>query len=537
MSGRQWSKDDEVGVPILDEQHKALTLAVIKLEELVRKKQNRDEIEQALNELVKLTELHYSTEQQLMSEYQFPERRTHIRSHGRLFEDVAKLSSDFHSGAKQFDIQTLAFLQDWLHRHVDEDKKLSRFLKSTSSVVSLVNRIIMSAHKVGASDIHIETYSERMPCRVRFRKDGVMYDDSEIPAELRGAVISRVKIMANLDISERRKPQDGRIDFSQFGPIKAELRVAIIPTSNGIENIVMRLLSTVRLIPIDELGFDPDLLAGVKDIAVKPYGLFLVCGPTGTGKTTTLHSILSYINTPGQKIWTAEDPIEITQHGLCQVQVNPRIGWNFAAAMRSLLRADPDIIMVGEMRDAETTKIAIEASLTGHLVFSTLHTNSAPESIVRLLDLGMDRFSFSDALLGVLAQRLVKRLCEACKRAYVATPEEVSAMAEEYCANLPLDRAALMKQWQSTYADGKGRITLYKAVGCPTCQTGYTGRVAVHEFLRASDTVRRLIQTGASIEAIRNAGITEGMRTLKQSGIHKVLRGQTEMSEVRAACG
>jgi type II secretory ATPase GspE/PulE/Tfp pilus assembly ATPase PilB-like protein len=299
----------------------------------------------------------------------------------------------------------------------------------------------------------------------------------------------------------------------------------------------MRLLSTGRLIPMDGLGLAPGILGSVKEIAAKPYGLFLVCGPTGSGKTTTLHSILADINTPERKIWTAEDPIEITQSGLCQVQVNPRIGWTFAAAMRSLLRGDPDVIMVGEMRDAETAKIAVEASLTGHLVFSTLHTNSAPESIVRLLDLGMDRFNFSDALLGVLAQRLSKQLCAACKKAYVPGEQEVGELLREYCAGTALDKDVVAAQWKSEWGDKKGHFKLYRACGCDQCNhTGYAGRIALHEMLNASAGIKRLIQTGASIEDIRAQGIAEGMRTLKQSGIGRVLEGLTEIAKVRAVC-
>ena len=360
----------------------------------------------------------------------------------------------------------------------------------------------------------------------------------EIPPESHNAVLSRIKIMAKMDISERRKPQDGRIEFTQFGPANIELRVVTIPTIGGLENIVMRLLSAAKPIPIAELGLDTRVLERMKEIAVKPYGLFLISGPTGSGKTTTLHSILSYINTPARKIWTAEDPIEITQPGLCQVQVQSKIGLTFAGAMRSFLRADPDVIMVGEMRDAETTRIAIEASLTGHLVFSTLHTNSAAESVVRLLDLGMDRFSFSDALLGILAQRLVKRLCDKCKAPVKAGEGNVRDLLVEYCQDSPLDPDAVLKHWQASYGAGHGQFTMYKPTGCPVChQTGYAQRIALHELLVTSGAVKRLIQVAATVDEIRREGIQEGMRTLKQNGIEKVLQGLTDISQVRAVCG
>jgi hemerythrin-like metal-binding protein len=534
-----WTKDLEVGVPVIDEQHKTVHKAVTELEEIVRQKGSRPKLEHALDELVKQITAHFETEERLMAAFDFPEALEHTRiGHTRLFEDVSKLNADYHSGARQIDARSVAFLKGWLARHIDEDKNLAAHLNSSSPVVNVVNQIILSAYGIGASDIHIEAYPGKVPSRVRFRKDGVLFDHMEIPPASCSAVVSRIKIMAKLDISERRKPQDGRIDFSQFGPAKMELRVATIPTTSGLETVVMRLLSAAKLIPIDELGLDPAMLAQLKKIAEKPYGLFLVSGPTGSGKTTTLHSILSYINTPARKIWTAEDPIEITQAGLSQVQMHPKIGWNFASAMRSFLRADPDVIMVGEMRDAETTKSAIEASLTGHLVFSTLHTNSAAESVVRLLDLGMDRFSFSDALLGILAQRLIKRLCEHCKAAYVPARDEIAGLLLEYCADTPLKPADVMRLWRTAHGQGDDEFTLYKPAGCTLChQTGYTQRVALRELLTASLRITRLIQTAATVEELRNAAIEEGMRTLKQDGIEKVLQGQTDIHQVRAVCG
>jgi len=277
------------------------------------------------------------------------------------------------------------------------------------------------------------------------------------------------------------------------------------------------------------------VLENIKKIAAVPHGLILICGPTGSGKTTTLHSVLAEINNGQRKIWTAEDPIEITQPGLRQVQVNPKIGLTFATAMRSFLRLDPDVIMVGEMRDAETTKVGVEASLTGHLVLSTLHTNSAPESIVRLLDLGMDPFNFADALLGVLAQRLARALCPDCKRAHLASAEEMQVMIEEYCEGVPLDPKKVRERWAAAFADKNGRFTLYDKVGCQACQgRGYRGRLAVHELLMNSRAIRRLIQTRASVEEIFDTSIREGMFTLKQDGIEKVLQGRTDISQIRA---
>jgi type II secretory ATPase GspE/PulE/Tfp pilus assembly ATPase PilB-like protein len=353
--------------------------------------------------------------------------------------------------------------------------------------------------------------------------------------------------MCDLDISERRKPQDGKIKFRKFGPLDIELRVATIPSQGGVEDIVMRILAAGEPIPLDKLGLSARNLKNVKDTIVKPYGLFFVCGPTGSGKTTTLHSILGYINTPETKIWTAEDPVEITQKGLRQVQMNPKAGVTFATAMRAFLRADPDVIMVGEMRDKETTAIGIEASLTGHLVFATLHTNSAPESVVRLLDMGMDPFNFADALLGVLAQRLAKRLCAKCKQSHVASPEEIKAMLEEYALELrntdewKKDPAVAMetlhKEWIRSFANDKGQFTLYTPVGCDTCSgTGYKGRVGLHELLMGSERVKRYVQERGRVAEILATALQEGMRTLKQDGIEKVLQGITDMKQVRAVC-
>src|SRR5258708_6236889 len=241
-------------------------------------------------------------------------------------------------------------------------------------------------------------------------------------------MVARIKIMCDLDISEKRKPQEGQIKFKKFGPLDIELRVATIPSQGGFEDIVMRFLADGEPIPLDKLGLSKHNLKQCKDAIEKPYGLFFLCGPTGSGKTTTLHSVLGWLNRPGTKIWTAEDPVEITQRGLRQVQMNPKAGLTFAVAMRAFLRCDPDIIMVGEMRDKETVATGIEASLTGHLVFSTLHTNSAPESINRLLDMGMDPFNFADALLGVLSQRLARKMCNECKRPHIATEDELKVL-------------------------------------------------------------------------------------------------------------
>ncbi len=417
---------------------------------------------------------------------------------------------------------------------------------SDNELVRLVNKIIVEAYQQGASDIHIEPRPGKDKTMIRFRKDGSLVNYIEIPASYRSALVTRLKIMCDLDISEKRKPQDGKIKFKKYGPVDIELRVATIPTAGGVEDVVMRILAAGEPIKLDQLGLSPHNHEQLIKCVEKPYGLFFVCGPTGSGKTTTLHSVLGYLNRPETKIWTAEDPVEITQKGLRQVQVNKKAGLDFATVMKAFLRADPDIIMVGEMRDPETTGIGIEASLTGHLVFATLHTNSAPESIIRLLDMGMDPFNFADALLGILAQRLGKRLCKECKEAYQPVAEELQQLLREYCEELTNTVAwkkdpstsleTIRQEWLSRYGKD-GKFTLYRAKGCPVCSdTGYKGRVGLHELLVGTDPVKKLIQEKARVAEILACALNEGMRTLKMDGIEKILQGVTDIKQVRAVC-
>ncbi len=412
-----------------------------------------------------------------------------------------------------------------------------------NELVKLVNKIIVDAHRQGASDIHIEPGSGKEKTLIRFRKDGSLEPYIEIPGLYRNALLVRIKIMCELDISEHRKPQDGKIKFRKYGPLDIELRVVCIPSSGGVEDVVMRILSSGEPMPLEQLGILPHNLRRLKMVIDKPYGIFFVCGPTGSGKTTTLHSVLSHLNTFDRKIWTAEDPVEIMQKGLRQVQVNRKAGLDFATVIRSFLRADPDIIMVGEMRDKETVAIGLEASLTGHLVLSTLHTNSAPESIVRLLDMGMDPFNFADALLGMLAQRLVKRLCLHCRKAHLASALEIEDMLSEYCqemqqsdADIGFVREQVRQAWIAQYGDNSGAFTLYQAHGCERCNQGYKGRVGLHELMVGTDKVKQLIQEHAHMAQLQAAAILDGMLTLKMDGIEKVLAGIVDMKQVRLAC-
>ena len=408
--------------------------------------------------------------------------------------------------------------------------------EADGALVRVVNKIITEAYKQKASDIHIEPRKDGS-CNVRFRKDGVLEHYMNMPASFRSALISRLKIMANLDISEKRKPQDGRIDFSKFSNLGFSLRMATIPTVEGVESVTLRILTQARPLPLDALGMEPDALLALRAIAGKSHGLMLVSGPTGSGKTTTLHSVLAHLNTPDRKVWTAEDPIEITQDGLNQVQINSKIDWTFAAALRSFLRADPDVIMVGEMRDTETAAIAISAALTGHLVLSTVHTNSACETVTRLIDMGLDPFSFADSLKGIIAQRLVRTLDD-CKVAYEPTLDDMQLLATEYLGGgTPAEVSALLAQWHKTYAGENGKFVLHRESGCEACShKGFKGRAGIHEVLTVTPEVHRLIQTRAPLASVLAEAKRSGMRPLKQDGIDKVLQGRTTIEQVRAAC-
>lgn len=440
-----------------------------------------------------------------------------------LREDILKYISLFYR--KSFSDESVSELLGRMEQSPgEEDDEQEEYIGESDSVImQLVNKIIADGYTSRASDIHIEPNATKKTLDIRFRIDGDCMKYQSLPYSYRSAAVSRIKIMSNMDITERRMPQDGKIRFRRGGA-DIELRVATIPTQGNVEDVVMRILAKGETMGLGQMAMSPENLDNFKKVLDKPYGIILVVGPTGSGKTTTLHAALQYLNNPGTKIWTAEDPVEITQEGLRQVQVNPKIGFDFSNAMRSFLRADPDVIMVGEMRDYETAKIGVEASLTGHLVLSTLHTNSAPETIIRLLDMGIDPFNFADSLLGVLAQRLVRVLCEKCKEAYEPNPEIIEDIKNSYGA-------------EAFSEIGSGIKTIYRPRGCSECNnTGFKGRIGVHELLVTNDEMKKLIAKKETVDVIRNEAVKAGMRTLLQDGIRKVVEGRTDLKQILAVC-
>ena len=408
--------------------------------------------------------------------------------------------------------------------HNDDEKETS---ESDSVVRRIVNAMINDAYKMRSTDIHIEPDVHKRCVSIRFRVDGECEHYKTAPYNMKSAIVSRIKIMSDLDITERRVPQDGKIRIKLADGNVIELRVATLPTVGGMEDVSLRLLARNELVDLDDLNMTPKIHKEFLDIITKPYGLVLCVGPTGSGKTTTLHAAIHKINKPGVRILTIEDPVEITQPGIRQVQVNRKIGLDFPKALRAFLRADPDVIMVGEMRDFETAKIGIEASLTGHLVFSTLHTNNAPETIVRLLDMGLDPYNFGDSLLGIVAQRLVKLLCNKCKEPYQPSSEVLEKIVTE-CGSHTASHILNMD---------KREMQFHKAKGCKQCNhTGYYGRMGIFELLPATDSLKKLIIKKEAADKIREVAIGEGMSTLLQEGLMSVIKGLTDFEQVRRVC-
>ena len=409
----------------------------------------------------------------------------------------------------------------------EEEPEDSVLKESDSQIVRLCNQILIDAYEKNASDIHFEPGPSNGLLIIRYRTEGCCKVVHSIPSMYKKPLISRLKIISGLDITEHRKPQSGKILLSVNNK-KVEYRVEITPTVGGNEDAVLRVLPGSKTYPLEDVGFSQQNLEDLKKILVKSYGILLCVGPTGSGKTTTLHSALDFINSPIRKIWTVEDPVEITQPGLRQVQVNPKAGYTFQEALRSFLRADPDVIMIGEMRDSETAHIAIQASLTGHLVLSTLHTNSAPETIVRLTEMGIDPLNFSDAILGILSQRLILKLCDHCKKPYHPSYEEYMELVDAYGAKW--FKAHNMK-------DYKDDFTLMKKVGCERCDSsGYKGRIALHELLKGTEQLKTAIKKQYSATEIKNLSLAENMRSMKMDGIGKVFEGISVLNQILQVC-
>ncbi|MBW2582284.1 MAG: Flp pilus assembly complex ATPase component TadA [Deltaproteobacteria bacterium] len=451
--------------------------------------------------------------------------REDIQEFIRLFLDPNKQTAD--EGTMDDVLEDFDMLPDVEFEEEEDEIVTDDADEASSQVVKLVDQAIIAAYRKNASDIHIEPSPITKATSIRFRLDGVCQEYTKVPNSMVRGIISRIKIMSNLDIAERRLPQDGKIKFRRKGVPAFELRVATLPTAGGYEDVVMRILASAGAMAMDEMGLTERNLGVMKQIIAKPYGLILAVGPTGSGKTTSLHALLGYINTPGIKIWTAEDPIEITQAGLRQTEVKPKIGLDFARMMRAFLRADPDVIMIGEMRDEETASIGIEASLTGHLVFSTLHTNSAPETVTRLLDMGLNSLNFSDAFLGVLAQRLTRRLCTNCREEKPVTKDDFEVMVSEYGK----------KYFSNSNIEYDEGMTVFQAGGCDNCSgTGYRGRMGIHELMEGTAPIKLMIKKQANTEQIFELAMKEGMSTLKQDGIMKMVQGNTDMAEIRRVC-
>jgi general secretion pathway protein E len=393
----------------------------------------------------------------------------------------------------------------------DADVQQLKDLAAEAPVIRLVSLLITNALEMRASDIHVEPFENRL--HVRYRIDGVLHDVESPPKRLAAAVISRIKIMANLDIAERRLPQDGRIRLRVQGK-EIDLRVSTVPTMHG-ESVVMRILDKGGVaLDFARLGFEADTLKGFLDVLMQPHGILLVTGPTGSGKTTTLYTALDRLNQPDVKILTVEDPVEYQMAGINQIQVKPQIDLTFANALRSIVRQDPDVIMIGEIRDLETAQIAVQSALTGHLVLSTVHTNDAPSTMNRLLDMGVEDYLLTSTIIGILAQRLVRTLCPHCKEEYTALPE----LVEE----IKLRRFTQEKD-----------ITLWHARGCKHCaNTGYVGRVSILEMLPMTDSLRSMVMKHATATDLRAQAIREGMLTMYEDGLRKALAGVTTFEEV-----
>ncbi|MBU4227331.1 type II secretion system ATPase GspE [bacterium] len=430
-------------------------------------------------------------------------------------EDINKALDEVFGVTDEWD-QVIGKIENMQITVLKEEEKERADISAISEseeapIIALVNLVILRAVKEKASDIHIEPFGEDI-LKVRYRIDGILHDVMSLPRNLQLSVISRIKIMSDLDIAEKRLPQDGRIQVN-IGGRKINIRVSILPAVTG-ESAVLRILDPSSiLLELESLGFSPDILPNFLSLIKKPNGIILVTGPTGSGKSTTLYTTLNLLNSTEKKIMTIEDPVEYRLKGISQVQAKPKIGLTFAAGLRSFLRQDPDIMLVGEIRDRETAEIAVQAALTGHIVLSTLHTNDAPSSVIRLIDMGIEPFLISSSVVGIIAQRLVRRICPKCKKEIKMTPD-IKKILDEYEIN-------------------SNEITLYKGEGCPYCkETGYKGRIAIFELMLITENIRDLISKNVATGKLRETAIKEGMCQLREDGIKKVCEGLTTIDEV-----
>ena len=420
-----------------------------------------------------------------------------------------KVGGSIEDVIKSMDVQSLVIEEGKEEKEEVDDAEKLRNIAEEAPIIKLVNLIIMQAIRDKASDIHVEPEDDRLI--VRYRVDGILHEQVTIPKQMQAAVLSRIKIMSDMNIATKRVPQDGRFKLNIEGN-RIDMRVSALPTVYG-ENIVMRILETSSiLIGLERLGFNEKNLENFKSLIVKPHGIILVTGPTGSGKTTTLYSALNVIDTPDKNIITVEDPVEYQLKRVRQSQINQKAGMTFANGLRSILRQDPDVIMVGEIRDLETAEISVQAALTGHLVFSTLHTNDAPSSLTRLVDMGVEPFLISSSVIAIIAQRLVRKICKDCKHSYVPSKEILDRLG----AQLP-----------------KTGLKFYRGEGCKSCKnTGYKGRIGIFEMLMLDDKIRDMILTKVSSNQIKDAAQEAGMKTLREDGIEKVLDGSTTIDEV-----
>jgi type II secretory ATPase GspE/PulE/Tfp pilus assembly ATPase PilB-like protein len=400
-------------------------------------------------------------------------------------------------------------------------------------IIRLVNRILAQGCTSGATDIHIDASLGPEHVAVRFRRDGRLYEQMRLPAPLRHGIVSRLKALAGIDASDRRRPHEGRIESIENGPEGVRLRVLTVPTRDGNEDVAIKVVPARDLPPLEVLGMPDPVLDTIRQLMSRPQGLTLVVAPAANGKTTTAHTIVGLLDANDTKIWTAESPVEIHRPGLSQVEVLEKEGWTYAAAVRTIVQADPDVLLVGELRDRETAAVSIEASLRGCRVLATIRANNAAEGIARLLDMGVDAFGLADALLGAVGQRLAKRLCERCRDKRTLKPAEIDALLVEYCEGTQLSMARVRDDWHARFGS---ELSEHFAKGCEACDgTGFMGRIGLYELVLGGPALKAAVIGRRPVGELAAAAVRSGQRTMKQDGIEKVFAGHCEMKEVRAA--